>query len=168
MRSGALAFAMVAVFGGVFAVSCGSTPTEPASRDPLALVAQISPASIQPGGAAVGTFTLTNVSTRAITVGFPSSCHVLPYVRERHTPRLVHPSGAGYVCATIVTSLTLEPGQSMVQTLQIASTGRGAASAVASIVDLLAGDYNVYAEVAGSVDGRPFSLRSNALQFSVQ
>ena len=168
MRSRALAFPMAAVFGGVFTVSCGSTPTEPSPRDPLALVAQISSVSIQPGGAAVGTFTLANVSTRAVIVGFPSSCHVLPYVRERHTHSLVHPSGAGYGCATVVTTLNLEPGQSVVQTVQIVSTGRGVTSAIASVVDLLPGDYNVYAEVDGAVDGRPFSLRSTALQFSVQ
>lgn len=168
MRSRALAFPMAAVLGGVFTVACGSTPTEPAPRDPLTLVAQISSASIQPGGAVAATFSFANVSTRAVTVGFPSSCHVLPYVRERHTQRLVHPAGAGYGCATVVTTLTLEPGQSVVQTLQIVSTGRGITSAIASIVDLLPGDYSVYAEVDGAMDGRPFSLRSTALQFSVQ
>ena len=167
MRSRALAFLMVAVLGGVFTLSCGSTPTEPAPRDPLALTGQISSASIQPGGTAVGTFSLTNVSTLAVIVGFPSSCHVLPYVRERQTQSLVHPSGA-YGCAAVVTTVTLEPGQSIGHTLQIVSTGRGVTSAIASIVDLLPGDYNVYAEVDGTVDGRPFSLRSSALQFSVQ
>ena len=168
MRSRALALGTAAALWSVFAVSCESAPTEPASHDPLALAAQISSGSIQPGGRAEATFMLVNVGTRAVTVGFPSSCHVLPYVRERQTQRLVHPSGNGYGCAAIVTSQTLEPGQSMAQTLQIASTGRGATSAIASIVDLLPGDYHVYAEVAGSVDGRPFSLRSSTLQFSVQ
>jgi hypothetical protein len=56
----------------------------------------------------------------------------------------------------------------MVRTVQIVSTGRGVTSAVASAVDLLPGDYNFYAEAAGSVDGRPVSLRSDAVQFSVQ
>ena len=170
MRSGAPAFAMIAVIWSVLAAACGSssTPTEPAASDPLSLTGQISPAAIQPRGAAVVTFTLTNVSTRAVTVAFPSSCHVLPYVRERLTQRLVHPSGGGYGCATIVSSVTLEPGHSILQTVQIVSTGRGVTSALASIVDLLPGDYTVYAEAAGSVDGRPVSLRSDALQFSVQ
>ena len=170
MRSRALAFAIAAALGSLFAASCGSasSPAEPAPGDPLTLVGQISPSSIQPGGTAVATFTLTNVSTRAVTVGFPSSCQVLPYVRERVTQRLVHPSGGGYVCATVVTGLTLEAGQSTVQTVHIASTGRGVTSALASIVDLLPGEYSVYAEVAGTLEGRSFTLRSSAVPFSVQ
>ena len=168
MRPRAPLFATAAVLGSLFVASCGSTPTAPTEGDSLTLVARVAVASIPPGASAEATFTLSNVSARKVIVGFPSSCHVLPYVRERDTQRLVHPAGAGYGCATVVTSLNLEPGQSVVQTLQIVSTGRGATSAIAAIVDLLPGDYSVYAEVDASMDGRPFSLRSNALPFSVQ
>lgn len=115
---------------------------------------------LRPGEAATITFTLRNVSSQTITLQFGSTCHILPYVTDRRTQQIVHPEGGAWICALMLTSLVLAPGETIVREIQVRATGAAAAPFVA----LPPGDYETYAELADTV----FRLRSVSLQFSVQ
>jgi hypothetical protein len=144
--------------------ACGSTPTSPSQQGPLRLDAQITQTRLAPDDTATVTFTLRNVSSETITLRFSSSCQILPYVTDRRTQQIVHPGGGGWVCATVVTGLTLAPGESSTQQIQL----RAANAATYPFVALPPGAYETYAEIDAYRDNSRFSLRSTSVQFSSQ
>jgi hypothetical protein len=155
---------IVAMLIPLLLTACGSTPTLPSQQDPLRLDAQITQTRLAPGDTATVTFTLRNVSSQAITLGFSSSCQILPYVTDRRTQQIVHPRGGGWVCLTVVTGLTLAPGESSTQQVQV----RAANAATHPFVALPPGQYETYAQIDAYRDNSPFSLRSASLQFLSQ
>jgi hypothetical protein len=144
--------------------ACGSTPSSPSRQDSLRLDAQIMQTRLAPGDTATATFTLRNVSSQTITLGFSSSCQILPYVTDRRTQQIVHPRGGGWVCLTMVTGLTLAPGESSTQQVQV----RAANAATHPFVALPPGEYETYAQIDAYRDNSPFSLRSVSRQFLIQ
>jgi hypothetical protein len=130
----------------------------------LRLDAQISQTRLAAGDSATIMFTLRNVSSRTITLGFGSSCQILPYVTDRRTQQIVHPHGGGWVCLTVVTSLVLAPGESSTREVQV----QAADASTYPFVALPRSDYETYAQLDAYLDDTVFRLRSASLQFSVQ
>jgi hypothetical protein len=140
--------------------ACGASPTEPAPQAPLRLDGRITQPVIGPGDAATLTFTLRNVSSRIVTMGFPSSCQLMPYVMERTTQRIVYPSGGGWVCLAVITGLTLAPGESHPREVQVR-----AAEVTTQVPALLPpGEYEAFARL----EDYTFRLRSEPVLFSVR
>ena len=144
--------------------ACGSTPTSPSQQDPLRLDAQITQTRLAPDDTATVTFTLRNAGSQSITLRFSSTCQILPYVTDRRTQQIVHPGGGGWVCATMVTGLTLAPGESSTKQVQVRATN----AATHPFVALPPGEYETYAEIDAYRDNSRFSLRSASLQFVSQ
>jgi len=155
--------AAITVLVALLGNACGSAATAPSRQDPLRFDAQITQSRLAPGDTATATFTLRNVSSQTITLGFSSTCQILPQVADRRTQQVVYPRG-GWVCAAMITRLVLAPGESSTQQLQV----RAAAAANYPFVALPPGDYETYAQVDASRDNGAFSLRSAPLQFVVQ
>src|SRR6266511_233192 len=133
--------AAITVLVALLGNACGSAATAPSRQDPLRFDAQITQSRLAPGDTATATFTLRNVSSQTITLGFSSTCQILPQVADRRTQQVVYPRG-GWV--------------------------RAAAAANYPFVALPPGDYETYAQVDASRDNGAFSLRSAPLQFVVQ
>ena len=143
----------------VFAIACGSTPTAPDQTGPLRLTAQINRSEISSGGTAVVSFRLENVSSRPITLGFPSSCQVQPFIARRPSNEVIYPSGGGWVCLTVITSLTLAPHSVTVQELNVIA-GAGAYDLVA----LVPGEYSFFARV----ESMEYTLESPRVSLTVR
>lgn len=103
---------------------------------------------------------LQNTSAESIEITLPSSCQVMPYVVERRTGRTVSPSGGGWVCATVITKLTLGPGETHTDTAHvIAGTDPRSPHLVVP-----PGDYAIYAKL----EDYTFKLQSESVPFSVR
>src|SRR5688572_2805934 len=96
-------------------LSCDSLPTEvpapPAFPEAggLKLDGSISSPIIPVGQTHTLTFRLRNLIAQPITMTFNSSCQITLFIQTRRGQE-VHPGGGAYVCAAIMTTLTLEPG----------------------------------------------------------
>lgn len=103
--------------------------------------------------------TTTNATDHAVSLTFPSSCQVSPFIR-RAGEGIVLPQGGDWVCEAVVTSLQLRPGESKRQ----AYVWGGHASWLGQLpMDALPpGDYEVYAEL------RANELRTTAPAVSVR
>lgn len=124
------------------AIACGSSPNAPEQTGPVRLTAQINRSEIAAGGTAVATFRLENVTGNPITLNFPSSCQVRPFIARRASNEVIYPSGGGWVCLTVVTSLTLAPRSVTVTELNLIA-GAGAFDQVA----LAPGEYALFARL---------------------
>jgi hypothetical protein len=99
--------------------------------------------------------TLRNTSDATLTVVF-SGCGMLPYI-ETVRGEVVHPAGGRWVCGAGTESVTLPPGEAIVDS--------------ETLVALSPGFYRAFADVdarLGSVDGPRVQLRSTNLWFRVQ
>jgi hypothetical protein len=152
-RVGALAAAMA------FA-ACGATPSGPSEQGPLVLTVEPLPTLAGSASTAEFALKLRNTGTSPVDLMFPSSCQVMPYVTDRATGRIVAPDGGGWVCATVVTKLTLGPDETHVETAHIKA---GAGSASTSIT-VPAGEYAIFARLE---DNR-FKLQSQSVPFSLR
>ena len=124
-------------------IACGSSPTSPDQAGPVRLTAQVNRTDITSGGTAVVSFRLENVTANPITLNFPSSCQVQPFIARRPANDVIYPSGGGWVCAQVVTSLTLAPHSVTVTELNV-----GAGAAAFDLVSLAPGEYSFFARVA--------------------
>jgi hypothetical protein len=99
--------------------------------------------------------TLRNTSDATLTVVF-SGCGILPYI-ETFRGEVVYPAGSGWVCGAAISSVTLGPGEAIVDS--------------ETLVSLSPGFYRAFAEVdarLGTVDGPRVQLRSRNLWFRIQ
>jgi hypothetical protein len=159
MRDGRSCSALVlAVF--VAAACGGTTPTSPSQQGPLSLTVIAGPSRLgAPNPALLFFISLTNNGSETLTLTFPSSCQVMPYIAERRTGRIVHPAGGSWACATVITTLTLVPGEARIEPVTVATV-----AAVPEIVQLPPGDYVIYAKV----DEAKYHLQSASYPFTLQ
>jgi uncharacterized membrane protein len=149
---------LVAVMFAVFA-ACGASPTGPSELGPLRLTASITRTVIPAGETATITFRLKNVGSDSVTLDFTDSCQLVAYIANS-AGKIVHPEGGSWVCAQVITSLTLAPGNEKTLDVQV----RAAAQASPPYVALGAGSYSAYAKVPS----REYKLQSDPVRFTMQ
>jgi hypothetical protein len=125
-------------------------------------------ASFAPDNLDTPSFTrvLRNVSAKPVTLVFPSSCVVLPYI-ETVDGHIVHPGGGGWGCLTVISTVTLAAGGSIVHSEALEA---GPASYRSNKITLPAGRYRAYAELdgfLGEYGGPRVQLRSREVIFQV-
>ena len=136
--------------------------TEPGTVDDLEFTTSLSRTVIPVGETAVMQMRLKNRGTSTVTLDFPHSCQILPYI-EHAGGATAFPSGGGWGCLTVVTKLVLEPGEEVVQTLEI--HGGAPMPAVYTGAALDEGQYRAFAELGE----RPrHYVKSNSVSFSVE
>ncbi len=87
--------------------ACGASPTSPASAGPLQMTASATKTTLSAGESTIVTFTLRNLTKQSVRIDLPDSCLVQPHVLDTTTGKEL--SGFGFVCATVVTTVTLAP-----------------------------------------------------------
>ncbi len=153
-------FRIGAFAAAVALAACGASPSAPSEQGPLRLT--VEPLQTLAGSSSTAEFALKlrNTGTTPVSLTFPSSCQVMPYVVERSTGRIVGPSGGGWVCATVMTSLTVGAGETHTETAHV-KTGTDTLS---PFIVVPAGDYAIYARLEDTM----FKLQSESLPFSVR
>jgi hypothetical protein len=144
-----------------FLAACGGTktPTSPSQQGPLTLTVTQAPAFDGGPGTVRFWVTLKNTGAETVTLSFPSSCQVMPYIAERSTARIVHPAGGAWGCTTVLTTLTLVPGEARIDPITVATV-----TAIPEVVRLPPGDYVIYAKV----DDAKYHLQSASYRFTLQ
>jgi hypothetical protein len=154
-------FTSVVLAGALLAGGCGGvTAPAPTPTGPLRLTAFQLPGFIVNGEPFTGfSVQVQNISQAAVDLTFPSSCQILPVFRTR-TGEAVTPVGGGLACATVITSTTLGPTQSLSRlfTVKLGTVPSG------QDLVLPSGDYTFVARLDDTVhrlnsDPLPFSLR---------
>lgn len=152
---------MTAAIAASVLSSCGGQPTGPSLSASLRLTAAIAQPVVTRDNPVALTFRLENVGTESITLTFPNSCQINPYVIEGPTARRAVPQGGDWSCAAVITRLKLGPGAVALNSFFVrtedAPTSDGA-------VPLAAGEYFAYARV----DADELRLRSADVIFRVQ
>ena len=145
----------------IAAVACGAAITTSPSQTAgsLRLTARISQALIASNGTATITFVLENSGSDTVNLTFSDSCQISPYIARSSGP-VVYPEGGSWMCATVVTHLSLPPHASKTVDLQL----RAAAQASYPYVALAPGQYSAYATVKSDLA----SLKSDPVVFTVQ
>lgn len=145
------------------ATGCATRPTSPQGAPgqgaPLRLTAQADRADVAAGATAVVTFRLENLTSTAITLDFGSTCQVMAYVARRASGEVMHPADGSWVCATMLTELTLPPDG--VNTTELRVTG---GSGTGEVVGLPPGEYVVFARL----HDRVHKLESNRVTLNVR
>jgi hypothetical protein len=156
MTTRALAWGLAALM----AAGCGGTGTSPSVPPPVRVTVQVIPTLV--GGADTATFNarVENISGAVVDLTFPSACQILPYFVNRQTGQAVTPLGGGFVCAAVITTQTLKPGDAFAQTFVVKA---GTVPVPLAIV-LPAGDYAIYARLEDSTH----HVQSDQLAFSVR
>ena len=155
-----LAIRCLASASAAVLVSCGGTPAAPAAGTFLRLTGTIDQSVVTRNSPASLTFQLENVGGQSVTLTFPSSCQINPYIVERGSGRIVYPAGGAWVCATVVTTMDLVSRGVAVQSVLV----RAADTTTPSGASLPAGEYAAYA----TVDANEVQLRSGTIAFVVQ
>jgi intracellular proteinase inhibitor BsuPI len=155
-----LATRVFVLSGMMMPAACGAAPSAPSEQGRLRLT--VEPLQTFAGSASVAEFALKlqNTDATPVAITFPSSCQVMPYVVERASGRIVEPSGGGWACATVITHLTLGPGETHTETAHVMA---GTAPRSPYIV-VAAGDYAIYARLEDSM----FKLQSGSVSFTVR
>jgi hypothetical protein len=150
---------VVAVLSSLAVAAC-SNPTSPADSGPVRLQGTITQSTIARGDTATITFRLENTTTTSIVLNFNSGCTVLPYITDRQSGQVVHPSGGGWGCTAVLTSLELPSGGTKTVDVVV----RAAETAAPTLVALKPGRYDAYA----TLEDTNYKLRSEAIVFTVQ
>ena len=146
--------------GALLAAGCGGGATSPAPAGPLRLTALQLPGFIVNGEPFTGfAVQVENISKSAVDLTFPSSCQILPAFLTR-AGQAVTPVGGGIACATVITSVTLGPNQSLSRTFTVKA---GTAPSGQDFV-LPPGDYTFVARL----DDTLYRLNSDPLPFSLR
>jgi hypothetical protein len=141
-------------------VTACSSPTSPAENGPVRLRGDITQSTIARGDSATITFRLENTTTSSIVLNFNSGCTVLAYITDRQSGQVVYPSGGGWGCTAVLTSLELPPGSTRTVDVVV----RAADTAAPTLVALEPGRYDAYA----TLEDTNYKLRSGAIAFTVQ
>ena len=140
---------------------CANPPVTPSTAHstpvPVILSAMMT-GSVIPGGAdATIFFAIENHGTTDLELTFPSSCHILPYIKQHDV--MIYPAG-GWGCATVITHLTVPAGGDATQEVRL----RAAPTAAYPVVALGPGDYVAFA----TVDSSSHHLTSPVVRFTVE
>lgn len=140
-------------------VACGgSSPSSPSNPSALRLSASISQGVLQPGEIATLTFRLENAGATTVTLQFPSACQITYYIATASGTR-VYPGSAGWMCAQVLSTLALSPGESKAEQMRVGSR----LEQLSSVYSLPPGDYVAYARIDGST-----ILQSAPVAFTVR
>jgi hypothetical protein len=144
----------------VLSAACGGGATTPSPALPLRVTIQPTPTLAPSPDMATFSARVENVGTATTDLTFPSSCQVLPYFLDAKTGQKVTPRGGGFACLTVITRVSLRPGEWLPQSITVKS---GDAPVPGSIV-LPPGEYQVYARLEDST----YRLSSTPLTFSLR
>ncbi len=154
-----------AVVGGLlplaFAIafaSCSGSPSGPSEQGGLRLTGSITRSVVPAGETATLTFRLENLGSTPVTLNFTDSCQLNLYVTDA-SGATVYPPGGHWVCATVLTSLTLAPGQTERRDLKVGGYGQ----ALDSYLPLGVGEYSAYVQVPSTTH----KLQSDPVRFTV-
>jgi hypothetical protein len=153
------AFAVLIALGFACAARPPAPQGAPGQSAHVRLTAEADRTDVAPGTPAVVTFRLENLTSTAITLDFGSTCQVMPYVARRASGDVVHPADGSWMCATMLTELTLPPNGVTTTELRVAS---GAASG--ETAGLPPGEYAVFARL----HDRVHKLESNRVTLTVR
>ena len=149
---------LIIVPAALLLLACGHDGVGPGDEG-LQLDASIGRSTIAFGDTTSIVFRLRNLSNDTITLSFPDSCEVLPYITTPRADEVVYPNGGAWGCFTVVTSLVLAPGAERVTAVLV----RDAAQASYPAIALLPGEYRAYARL----DHPRFPIRSKTLAFRI-
>ncbi len=141
------------------ASACGASPSAPDQPDALRLTASIDRTVIPPGETATITYKLENPGSSAVKLTFPDSCQISPYISSSFG-LIVYPQGGDWVCATVLTELSIPAHGSKTMDVQVRAGGQASYPYVA----LGQGQYRAYARVKSSTQ----TLTSKTVSFTVQ
>jgi hypothetical protein len=151
----------VLVLLGAACHGCANLPATPSSSHstpvPVILSAIMTGSVIPRGADATISFAIENHGTTDLELTFPSSCDILPYIKQRDA--MIYPAG-GWGCATVITHLTVPAGGAATRDVRL----RAAPTAEYPVVALGVGDYVAYA----TVDSSTYHLTSPLVGFTVQ
>lgn len=119
---------------------------------------EISKTAIRLGDTATVTIRLRNPQTQQVRLSFSSGCSVLPYI-SAGDKQIVYPSGGGWACTAMLSSLTIAAGGEYVVKLPV--RGGAPTQSFYNGAALSPGRYLAYAEINDDLG------RSNAVPFSV-
>ena len=88
---------------------------------PLRVTIQPNPTFAPSPGMATFSARVENVGMTTTALTFPSSCQVLPYFLDARTGQPVIPRGGGFACLTVITHVSLGPGESLPQSFPVRS-----------------------------------------------
>ncbi|HLL46038.1 MAG TPA: BsuPI-related putative proteinase inhibitor [Longimicrobiaceae bacterium] len=139
------------------------------AQDGLVLAVTASSASITPGDTVRLVAHLANRNDFPVRLGFSSGCQALPYV-EGPDGQIVYPQGGGWVCATVLTSLELAPGEVKEQVFKWTAqrSGHDWQTSRPVYTPLPAGEYRAYVVLNGSGERGTVTLRSNTEKVTVR
>ena len=149
--------------------SCSNPSSGPSStiidNSLIRLTTSASAGVIEAGSPVTLRASLKNEGSEAITLHFGDSCQILPYIRNDRGERVI-PAGGGWGCLTVITQLSLAPGQSKVHeySLKKAESGLAGTRLVELQFELPAGRYFFTAEVPAP----GVTLRSEPIQLIVK
>jgi hypothetical protein len=131
---------------GVLVLAGCSQSIEPNTDKVGALLLTVSGSSAEIVGGTPMTFrvSLVNEGSEAVTLHFGDSCQINPYIRNA-LGEMVLPTGGGWGCLTVITQLTLLPGQPVVR--EYVWTGSTAFQSEMPLRSLPPGTYFFTAEV---------------------
>jgi hypothetical protein len=159
-RTARTAARVVALVALLPAASC-ATERLVAVADALRLTVDISAPVVDSGEVVTLSARLRNVSNTPVTLGFGSSCQMLHYIDDASGKPVV----GWWGCATVITSLSLQPGEEVTQPLAVRG---GTERSDSPLLTLPPGTYRAYAELGERVAGRPARLRCNTITFEVR
>ncbi len=96
------------------ACSESTGPSASATFDAIRLTVSGSAAEVVRGSPVTFRVELVNEGSEAITLHFGDSCQIVPTIRNA-VGEIVLPAGGAWGCLTVLTQLTLVPGQPVVQ-----------------------------------------------------
>ena len=118
--------------------------TSPGVAGPFEFTASVSPSTIRVGETATFTLQLRNTSSEALTLNFPSTCQIVPYV-SKPNGTLVYPQGGGWGCGQALTQLRLEPGGIVVHSVDV--QGGAIQPTIFTGPQLAPGNYRLWGEL---------------------
>lgn len=156
-------FAKLSTLLAIMAVPACNEVTSPGPGVPLEFTAHVSPGTIRVGETATFTLRLRNTGSDPITLHFPSTCQVVPYIATAGG-RDMYPGAGGWGCGQAVTQLRLEPGASVVQS--IAVHGGAIQPTIHTGPQLAPGSYKLWGElgVPPRVQGRTLTAELTVVE----
>ena len=146
--------------------SCGQASTEPSVPEAylaggavgLQFTVDLNVTRIAIGQQATMTIHLKNPKSTSVRLNFTTGCQVLPYISAGKAS-LVYPSGGGWGCPTVLSSLQIAAGSEYTRTVAI--LGGAPSQSYFTGAALSPGIYIAYAEIGDSQG------RSNSVRFEV-